>query len=589
MKPVNETGQSVLLRIDADEVIIMLKKILSRAAMRVMVVKGKRSLRHLEKASHAPMKENAALLKTILHDNRNTEYGRAHHFADIRSVEDFRREVPINTYEDFAPYIERMKKGETDLLTSSEVLGYSRTSGSSGVPKYIPATKDSLKAYVNYTWTRALALGAEALRKQGKRYKPGRGVFLSPATNECLPSGLPCSNIAEIGAREYGMFYPYILTVPTRELFDMHDGDYIYNIYRFALMDEDVTFIFSVFFSINVSQLAYLQKNWQTIVNDIRDGVISDSVQMNEALRRKLSALIRPMPARADYLQKQFEQGFDETLFRRLWPNLTVLCSIGNASFKPAADYVRRFSAGVPFDFSIYGASEALVAACCELEDTRMQLLTDSCFYEFIPAEETDDENRRLLTLDQLEDGQKYEVLITTRAGLYRYHLKDVIEVKGFRNRCPLISFVYRKGQMFNIAGEKFSEEDARVTIEMLEKNHGITLDHWLFYQDDSVTPSRYTLLVESDADVDWDGCIDELEDYMGQCNKRYPGQRAKHFISRLAVRRQQAGTHDAWAKRCLDLGASAAQLKPVHSLDTPEKRDFFLSRIAQQSETSQS
>ena len=303
----------------------MLKKTLNRAAMRIMVLKGNRSLRHLEKASRAPMEENAALLKTILRDNQNTEFGRAHHFADIRSLEDFRREVPISTYEDFAPYIERMKNGETDLLTSSEVLGYSRTSGSSGVPKYIPATKDSLKAYVNYTWTRALALGAAELKRQGKRYKPGRGVFLSPATNECLPSGLPCSNIAEIGAREYGMFYPYILTVPTRELFDMHDGDYIYNIYRFALMDEDVTFFFSVFFSINVSQLAYLQKNWQTIVNDIRDGVISDSVQMDETLRKKLSALIKPMPERAAYLQKQFEQGFDGTLFRRLWPNLAEL------------------------------------------------------------------------------------------------------------------------------------------------------------------------------------------------------------------------------------------------------------------------
>ena len=218
-----------------------------------------------------------------------------------------------------------------------------------------------------------------------------------------------------------------------------------------------------------------------------------------------------------------------------------------------------------------------------------MQLLTDSCFYEFIPADEAGDENCRVLTLDQLEEGEKYEVLITTRAGLYRYHLKDVIEVRGFRGRCPLISFVYRKGQMFNIAGEKFSEEDARNTVEMLEKQHGITLDHWLFYQDESVTPNRYALVVESDAAVDWEGCVDELEDYMGRCNKRYTGQRAKHFISRLTVQRQMSGTHDAWAKRCLDLGASAAQLKPVHSLDTPEKRDFFLSRIVSSDTVTQS
>lgn len=548
--------------------------------MRLMVFKGNASLRSLEKSSLAPMEENLALLKKIIRDNKDTEFGKKYHFDEIQTIDDFKRLVPPSVYDDYAQDMERVKAGEGNVFTASKILGFSRTSGSSGMPKYIPATVPSLQAYVKYTWTRALALGAKALKEQGKPFHPGRGVFLSPATNELLPNGMPCSNIAEIGAREYGTFYPYILTVPYKKLFDMHDGDYIYNIYRFALADEDVTFIFSVFFSINVSQMSYLRENWQVIVDDIEKGTINEKIDLKPEVRETLSKLIHPMPERAAYLRKQFEQGFDETLFKRLWPHMTVLCSIGNASFKPAADYVRRFSAGVPFDFSIYGASEGLVAACCALEDTRMQLLTDSCFYEFIPADEAGDDDARLLTLDQLEAGQKYEVLITTRAGLYRYHLKDVIEVRGFRDRCPLISFVYRKGQMFNVAGEKFSEEDARITVEMLEKEHGVSIDHWLFYQDDSVTPSRYALVVESDADLDWDGCIDELEDYMGRCNKRYTGQRAKHFISRLTVRRQTPGTHDAWAQRCLDLGASAAQLKPVHSLDTAEKRDFFLSRI---------
>ena len=555
----------------------MKHSLLIRAAMRFMVFKGNGSLRRLKRSTAAPMQQNEALLKKILRSNRGTEFGRAHHFDEIRSIEDFRKHVPVCVYEDYAPYLERMKGGEENLLTSSKVLGYSRTSGSSGVPKYIPATSASLQAYVRYTWTRALALGAQELKRRGKRFHPGRGVFLSPATNETLPNGLPCSNIAEIGARQYGRFYPLILTIPTNRLFDMHDGDYIYNIYRFALADEDVTFIFSVFFSINVSQLAYLRKNWRVIVDDIEKGTISDSIDMKPELRASLQAHLRPMPERAAYLRAQFLQGFDETLFRRIWPHLTVICGIGNASFRSAAAHTRSVAGDVPFDFSIYGASEALVGACYELENTDMQLLTDSCFYEFIPYGEKEE---RYLTLDQVEQGGKYELLITTQAGLYRYRLKDVIEVKGFRGKCPLISFVYRKGQLFNVAGEKFSEEDARTTMELFEKAHGVSVDHWLFYQDESVHPNRYSLVVESDAPVDWDACIDELEAYMGQCNKRYTGQRAKMFIDRMIVQRQQPGTHDAWAAQCVAQGASAAQVKPVHSLDTEQKRDFFLSRI---------
>ena len=557
-----------------------MKKQISSAAMRLMVLKGKMSMRRLERFSKEPMEQNRALLMKIIETNRNTEFGKAHNFDKIKSIEDFKNNVPIANYEDYAPMLERMKNGEKNLLTASEILGYSRTSGSSGVPKYIPATKESLKAYVNYTWTRALALGAEELERQGKKYKPGRGVFLSPATNDRLPNGMLCSNIAEIGAQQYGTFYPYILALPTKDLFDMHDGDYTYNIYRFALADENVTFIFSVFFSINVSQFAYLKENWRTIVDDIEKGTIDEKIDMKPELRQKLSALVSPMPERAAYLRRQFEQGFDETFFKRIWPNLTVICSVGNASFKPAADYMRSFAKGVPFDFSIYGASEGLVAACTELENTDMQLLVDSCFYEFIPADEANDPNPRTLTLDRVKPGEKYEILITTQAGLYRYHLKDVIEVKSLRGKCPMISFVYRKGQLFNVAGEKFSEEDARCTIEKLEEAHNISVDHWLFYQDTGVMPNRYSLVVESDADIDWEACIDEIEGYMGFYNKRYSSQRDKAFIGRMIIQHQKPGTHDAWAAHCVEKGASAAQVKPVHSLDNDEKRDFFLQRI---------
>ena len=555
----------------------MFQKLITKIAMLVMLLKGKRSLRSMERSSRAPMEENGRLLKKIIRKNRNTEYGKAHDFAGIRSLEDFRNRVPLSEYEDFSPYIERMKNGEGNLLTREPVLGYSRTSGSSGIPKYIPSTRSSLDAYVKYTWTRALALGAEALKRQGKRFRPGRGIFLSPATNDRLPSGLLCSNIAEVGAERYGFVYPYILTVPQKKLFDMHDGDYLYSVFRFGLADEDATFIFSVFYSVTAADIGYLERNWNVLVDDIEKGVISDSVDLRPEVKEELRRFIRPMPERAAYLRRQFEQGVDGTLLKRLWPNMTFLSGIGNASFESAANTVRRTAEGIPLDYSIYGASEGLVAACYKLECADMQLLTDSCFYEFRPA---DSNTTDLLTLEQLKQGERYEIFITTQAWLYSYHLKDVIEVRGFRNQCPLISFVYRKGQLFNVAGEKFSEEDARTSIAMLEKAHGVSIEHWLFYQDTSVNPNRYSLVAENTPGIDLEECIDELEEYMGQCNKRYTSQRAKFFISRLRVQEQRPGTHDAWAERCIAQGASVGQIKPVHSLDNPAKREFFLSRI---------
>ena len=71
--------------------------------MRIMVSKGRASLRHMEKASFDPEAENLKLLKKIIDENKNTEYGRRHNFGDIKSPEDFRRNVPVSGYEDYAP------------------------------------------------------------------------------------------------------------------------------------------------------------------------------------------------------------------------------------------------------------------------------------------------------------------------------------------------------------------------------------------------------------------------------------------------------------------------------------------------------
>ena len=71
----------------------------------------------------------------------------------------------------------------------------------------------------------------------------------------------------------------------------------------------------------------------------------------------------------------------------------------------------------------------------------------------------------------------------------------------------------------------------------------------------------------------------------MGRCNKRYTSQREKKFIEKMKIYFQEPGTHDEWAKKLISQGASAAQIKPVHSLDNDAKKEFFLSRIQNKGE----
>lgn len=530
----------------------------------------------MEKSSFHPYKDNEALLKKIINKNKNTEYGISHSFDKIRSVNDFQRQVPISSYLDFLPYIERLKNNEENLLTKSKILGYSRTSGSSGLPKYIPVTKDSLTAYTKYTWIRALALAIQQMKKQGKRYKSGRGICTLPSVDDCLPNGLLCSNIAELGFRKFGFISHYYLTLPWRRAFNIKDGDFRYCIYRFALEDEDTLSIFSVFLSMLSGQLDYLMANWSQLVDDIEKGTIGEKASLNPKLREALVKKLKPNPKRAVYLRRQFERGFNETILKRIWPNLSVITGIGTASFQKAADCVRKYADGIPLDFSVYAASEGMIAACYRLECQDMQLLTDSCFFEFIP--ENGDEEK-VMTLDQLEKGERYEVIITTQSGLYRYRIQDIVEVTGFRNRCPLICFRYRRGQLLNISGEKFSEDNARQTISIYEQRHNLEIPHWIFYEDDSVMPSRYTLLIEC-PNILPESAAEEIEEIIGECNHRYIFQKDKHDIGSLVIKYQIPGTHYAWIKYCISKGAFDSQIKPVHTLDNEEKKEFFLHRI---------
>ena len=126
-------------------------KIITWAMLRVMISKGKAALDKMEENSHAALKSNETLLMKLLSDNKDTEYGKKYGFADIRSIKEFQEKVPFSTYDDYAPYIERMvKKGEKDLITVYPVIQYAETSGSIGVQKRIPLTDRAMKVYQDY-------------------------------------------------------------------------------------------------------------------------------------------------------------------------------------------------------------------------------------------------------------------------------------------------------------------------------------------------------------------------------------------------------------------------------------------------------
>lgn len=558
-----------------------LQKKLSRIAVKALMVKGSIDYSTMIKNTKNPRAVNEKLLLGIIRRNQNTEYGKLHNFKDIHSVEDYKRMIPIQRYEDFRPYVERMYyDNEHNLLTADKAVGFARSSGSVGKPKLIPKTNKDVGIYTKYTVTRFLYLADKYLKEEGKRRMiPARGLNLLTRYDLFSPHGLPATNVGDIPARKYFFIFPFILVIPLGKQFASNEIDIKYAFSRYALEDEELSYIFYVFSKGVAEQIEYIRDNWQMLADDIEKGTINESVRVREDIRKKLDDVTCPNPKRAAEIRRECEKGFDETILHRLWPNLSVISAIGTSPvFEGYAATIKKYSKGVPYDYSIYGASEALMAAAIASNNSDQVLLPDSCYFEFVDPE--DEEAKTTLGIEDLEVGKDYEVIITNQSGFYRYRFNDIIRVIGYCNNCPTIVFVYRKGQLINVTGEKTNFEQMAAAISKLEELTKTTIKEWTVFVDKGVKQYRYGILLETEGDKDLGEYVDQFEDILREVNPQYLYYEGNDLIEPPVILQQRPGTHDAWKEARIEAGATESQVKPVHILDTDDKREFFLSRI---------
>ena len=551
----------------------MLRDILTKIVVNAMITKGYFDIGKMHSNTVNARAKNEKLLFKILKWGENSEYGRKYNFDKIKTVEDFRKYVPLTEYSDYDGYIKRMINNEENILTTLPIVGYAQSSGSVGSRKFVPLTQPDINIYTKYSVTRMLALADMFHRKKyGTGIKAARGMYTGPAYDDFLPNGLVCSNVPDVAARQLGFLYPYFINVPFTHLFNYKEIDYRYINSRLALQEKDTLFLFSVFFKDVSDYMRYLEKNWRILADDIEHGTISDIAKADPKIKKKIEKVLRPAPERAEEIRREFEKGFDSTIIRRLWPNMSVFSGIGTSTFAPFAKLVKQNTKGIPFDYSFYGASEGLFAACDALESGKQLLLVDSCYYEFIPVED----KNRILSLDELETGKEYEVVITNLSGLYRYRIKDIIKVMGYRNSCPYVQFARREGQLLNVTGEKTTEAHISAVIKEIEKLADCQMIDWSVYTRLDVHPYHYVLMIENPEGKDMTKFEEAADKILSEANIRYKYFVDMNKIGKITIENLRSGTNRAWQAKQIAKGAPPTQVKPVRILDTPEKEKFF-------------
>ncbi len=551
----------------------------------VLISKGRKALKDIEKSTKDPRASNEALLRKILKDNQNTEYGKLIGFKDIKSLDDFRKKVPFSTYDTYAPYIKRMTKNkETNLITAYDVIQYAETSGSVGVQKKIPVTYESMKVYEKYSFARTKAIADKFYKKEYKKHVPyEKGLNMLETETTVTEDGTPTGSVTGSVSRRFRKLFKLFLTSPDELLFPIGGMNMNYMKARFALEEPNLVFMLSGFMTNFVDMLNYIKKHWEMICDDIEKGEINPEV-CEERSRPAMMKYVKPLPKRAEELRKIFKQGFDEPIIPKIWPKFAWACAIGTGGFATYAEKYLKFSGmKVAIDYFVYAASEGIFAACTEMNVPKFTPLLDSCFFEFLPADAPDDATNTL-TVDQLEDGKDYEVIITNQCGFYRYKIKDVIRVVGFHNNCPLITFAYRKGQLVNVAAEKTTEEHLNVAVKRLGQKLGVDFNDYALYIDAENHPSRYVMLLEPDKPCPIDSKKEyskEFHKILCEINPEYEFFADKRgSIGKPLILIQQQETHALWREFKLHKGSSANQVKPVRVLDVPIKQKFFLGLV---------
>ena len=520
-----------------------------------------------------PMRYNTELLMRMLDDNKDTEYGRKYGFADIKSVAEFQERVPLTTFDDYAGYVYRMTEGGESGLISA--YNYAKTSGTMGNPKRIPVSDRAMGVMNRYNMQLRTKVICDAIGFDWAN-PPYLNLIESQLTT--LKNGATYGAISAKVIGQMGDYLPMLMTSPLEALVPDPKTNTRYLHARFALMNPEITSMGFSFSSILLELMQYIESEWEMLVDDIEKGTIDESVKMPADVRASVLGKIQPMPERAAQLREIFSQGFDEPIMPKIWPNLTIFSGVATGGFATYYNKLRQRYAGdgVRLFYVGLNASEGILSVPMDVDCPDSVLIPDSVFYEFIPIDSEDPGD--IVTIDGVEVGKTYEIVITNQSGFYRYRIRDAVKVTGMYNNTPMIQFQYRIDQTISVLGEKTTELVLRGVAERVERELGYSMEDFSVFGDVDSVPMRYVMLMEATLPegLDPGAVAAELDKGLCEGNPSYGDKVAKGMLDHLRLLFLQPETYLLYRDVMISKGAASAQLKPPRILNEIQRRFFM-------------
>ncbi len=318
--------------------------------------------------------------KKLIFQAKNTEWGKKFDYASINSVEEFKKRVPVNSYESLKPYIDRLRKGEQNILWSSEIKWFAKSSGTTaGKSKYIPVSIESLEEC---------------------HYKVGKDML-----------SIYCNNYPNtyiFDGRGLAMGGSHKITEINNE--NYYDGDLS------AIIVQNLPY-WAEFIRVPKRSVA-LMDEWESKIEKMASSTISHNVTN-----------ILGVPSWTLLLLRRILEITGKNNILEVWPNLEAFFH-GGVNFSP---YRKQFEELIPSEqmhyMETYSASEGFFGLQDQIGSDDLLLMLDyGVYYEFMPMDPLESDNPATLSLNEVELNINYALVISTNGGLWRYIIGDTVK-----------------------------------------------------------------------------------------------------------------------------------------------------------------
>lgn len=472
----------------------------------------------------------------------NSDFGRHYGFSAIRDIATFRQQLPITTYEDYRPFINRVMQGDIEAMFApkTRVLMFAMTSGTTSEPKRLPVTERFYHEY-RHSWQ---LWGTGVYRDHQSLLKRQTLQLSSDWQLEPTPSGAPCGNISGLAATSRPFYMKRIFALPSAIIQIRDFSAKHYTALRIGMASDNVGMLITANPSTLIEFARRASADAESLIRDMFDGGVNANIDVPDKVRKALKRKLRPNRARARQLEQLIEST-GELAPKDFWPHLTMVATWTGGSVGVYLPQLEQHYGNVAIRDHGMSASEGRMSI--PLADGTPDGLLDYAhhFFEFIPEEEHDSPDPTVLEAHELEPGRNYFILLTTSAGLYRYDIHDMVRCTDFIGEMPVLRFLNKGRHFSSITGEKLSEHQVVLAVQKSFAELGLPPCTFTLAPTMGEKP-RYELLIESGPHLKYAQKLAQVvQRHLAEVNEEFADKCLSGRLEPIAVHEIPAGT---WA-----------------------------------------